>query len=71
MDIVVFKKFFESLPDLGDQVRGQTRTKSAFSLACRIPLGYLRGIAKGKNDFSDTHQEKVLPVMLNYGFKAT
>src|SRR5689334_7226534 len=71
MDVLVFKKFFEALPDIGDQVRGQMRTKSAFSLACGIPLGYLRGIAKGKNDFSNVHKEKVLPVMLNYGFKVS
>jgi hypothetical protein len=57
MDIVVFKKFFESLSDLGDQVRGKIRTKSAVSLTYRILLGYLRVTVKGENDLGDTHQK--------------
>jgi hypothetical protein len=69
MTIIEFRMFFEALPGAGQNVKGQLRTQSAFSLACGIPLGYLKGIAKGKNAFSEATINKVLPVMRNYGFK--
>jgi hypothetical protein len=69
MTLLEFKTFFESLPGSQDQVKGQLRTKSAFSLECHIPLGYLTGLAKGKKELSEAHISKLLPVMRRYGFK--